>query len=510
MKRIILLFVFLTINCFSQTTTRLFPIPPSSPTYSMGYSAPIVQTPDNGYLLTYSYSYPNWDGFPGYTTSIIKTDSNFTPLWSKRTGGGEGNGRKTIVLSDGSSLIFFDSGTILKLGADGQTLFSIGNFTTYPDRLNIADVELIGTTIKVVGTKDIYSFGQVSSSIQVMIDFDTNGTMLQTYVLNDGGTSAWTRPTNICKDNSGNYYITGYSYADGNYICKFNSSNTVVWCRRFSGNNFSFNDIIALSSGDILLAGTMSSVFLCRLSSATGASISAKMGDAYVASINNVSQLSNGDLVATGWLREDDTLPNRIFSMEMDNNEVFSWMKLYNYGFGISAPFAKNDNNWYYAAFHNNYVDNNYPILFNTENTGVTSCPYDNITLNFNDMPLNSSSINLSITPNSSLFGTPSTSTNFYPIESQSYQDECLSLAVNEIDDKNDLVVYPNPSKGTIYLKSDAVIKTVEVNNTLGQKINEYNIDSLESSISIQNQGIYFLTIKTENGVNKTKIIISN
>ncbi len=508
MKKLLLL-TFLSLNAYGQTITRLLPFPSSSQTYSMGYSAPIVQTPDNGYLLAYSYSYPNWDGFPGYTTSIIKTDANFTPVWSKTIGAG--NGRKTIALGDGSSLIFFDRGSLLKLDADGQILFSIGNFTTYPEQLNIADVELIGTTIKVVGTKDTYNgFGQVSTSIQVMIDFDINGTMLQTYVLNDGGTSPWTRPTNICKDNSGNYYITGYSYADGNYICKFNSSNAVVWSRRFSGNNFSFNDITALNNGDILLAGTMSSVFLCRLSSATGATISAKVGEAYTASISNISELSNGDLVATGWLRETDTSINRTFSMKMDSSEAFSWLKLYNEGFGISPPLVKSDNDWYYSAFHNNYVDNNAPILFNTENTGITSCPYNDITLNLNTLSVFSSAINLSITPNSSLFGTPSAVTNFSPTETQDHQDDCLSLAVNEINDKNNLVVYPNPSKGIVNIMATSQIKSIAIVNALGQKIKTYYPNELETSITIENNGMYLISIETDAGIKNTKIIISN
>jgi len=256
LKIYIYFIILIIVKGYGQTISKTFPLPTSSVTFSYGSSAPIVQTQDNGYILNYSYSYPNWDAAPGYTTSIIKTDSNFIPLWRKRTGIGMGNGKKTIVLNDGSYLIYFDSGALLKLDENGQTIFSIGNFTTYPDKLNISDVELIGNIIKVVGTKSTYNgFGYITASTQVMIDFDTNGNILQTFVLNDGGTSSWTTPTNICKDNSGNYYITGYSYADGYYLCKFNSSNVVLWCRRFNYDN-SINEITVLSNGDILIAGS--------------------------------------------------------------------------------------------------------------------------------------------------------------------------------------------------------------------------------------------------------------
>jgi len=513
MKKITLLLLF-TITGFAQTITRFYPIPVNSPSYTMGSSAPIVQTPDGGYLLNYSYSYPNWDGPVGYTSSIIKTDSNFLPLWNKRTGAGMGNGKKTIVLNDGTYLIYFDSGVLLKLDANGQTVFSLGNFTTdYYERLYIADVEVIGNTIKVVGTKDLYNgFGYVVTSTQVMIDFDTNGNILQTYVLNGAGPNQWNRPTNICKDNSGNYYITGYSYADGNYVCKFNSSNTLLWSKRFlyGSNGILISDMISLNIGDLLLVGSVGVGLLLRFDSATGNIISGKTGGTHNWGITSISQLSNGNLIATGWLTEDQNSFARTFSMKMDSNEVFSWLKLYNFGFGISAPFVKSDNDWYYTAFHLNYAYDNYPILFNTENSGATSCPTTNITMPFNNFLLNTTSIPMTVTPNSSLWGSPSTVNNYYPTEIQTYQDACFSLAVNEVDDATHLAVYPNPSKGDVHIVSDTEIKSVEIWNALGQKVKEYGSSGLETTLSIENNGIYFVKVETEKGIKTSKIIISN
>lgn len=508
-KNTILIILFVT-NVYCQNITRLYPILSNSPTFSMGKSAPILETPDGGYLLNYSYSYPNWDGFPGYITTIIKTNNNFIPIWSKNTGIGMGNGKKTIVLNDGTYLIYFDSGTLLKLDANGQTIFSIGNFTTYPHRLNIADVELIGSTIKVIGTKDTYNgFGYITASTQVMIDFDYNGNILQTYVLNSGGTSLWNRPTNICKDNFGNYYISGYSYADGQYISKFDSNNTVIWSRRFT-NSTSINEIITLSNGDLLLAGKMGSVFLCKLSATTGIPLTAKAGSNYSSSINSISELANGDLIATGLLKENDTSIERTFSMKMNSNADFSWLKLYNYGFGISTPLIKGINNWYYTAFHNNYSNNNYPILFNTENTGITSCPYTDISLNLIPFVLDSTPNNMIISTNSTMWTTPTTTTNFYPTETQSYVDECLSLTTNEIDKTSYLTVFPNPSKGDINIVSESIIKSINVTNSLGQKVNDYFPNAFETKLSFDSNGLYIVRIETEKEIKTTKIIISN
>lgn len=516
MKKIILVIVLVTLEGYGQTFTRVFPIPPFSIGFSMGSSARIVPTPDNGFLLNYSYSYPNWDAAPGYSSMVIKTDANFIPSWSRKLV--SGNGKKTIVLDDGSSLFFSDSGSLLKLDASGQTVFSIGNFATYPQQVHISDAELIGTTIKAVGSKDTYNgFGYITSSIPVIIDFDTNGNVLQTYTLSG---ATFTRPTSISKDTDGNYYLSGYSYTDGNYICKINSANTVLWCKRFkhtnNGSIITINDIITLANGDILLAGgfynystSLGSIFLYRLSS-SGNQISAKTSSVYTCSIDNISELSTGELVATGWLRENDLSFNRTFSMKMTSNQTFSWLKLYNNGFGISAPYIKSENDWYYTAFHFNNQDNNNPILFNTENTGVTDCPYNNITLNFENVSLFFNTISMSITPNSTLLESAS-AVNPYPTETQAHDDACIpTLALNEINDENNLVVYPNPSKGEVQFISRVLIKSIEITNALGQIVKRFSPNLFETSIFIENNGLYLIKTETETGTKNTKIIISN
>lgn len=519
MKKIILLIFLLSLKNYGQTITRSFSLNNSTNNFSMGTSAPIVQTQDNGYLLNYSYSYPNWDVAPGYQSTIIKTDINFIPLWSKKLNGG--NGKKTILFNDGSSLFFSDSGSLVKLDSNGLTLFSIGNFTTYPEKLFISDVELIGTIIKVIGSKDTYNgFGFITSSIPLILDLDINGNVLQTYILSDSTTS-YPRPLNILKDNFGNYYLTSYSYNNGNYISKISSTNTVLWSKRYKHSNdlniISVNDITSLSNGDILLAGSfynystsLGSIFLQRLSSSTGNQISAKTSTIYSSGINNIDQLSSGDLIATGWLRESDTSFNRTFSMKMNSNEVFSWLKLYNEGFAISAPLIKNNNNWYYSAFHNNNENNNNPILFNTENTGITNCSYNDIFLTFNDIPLVTNPSTLTLTTSPTLLQVPTTVFS-YPTEIQTYVDACIqTLSINEIDKTSYLTVSPNPSKGDINIVSESIIKSINVTNSLGQKVNDYFPNAFETKLSIDSNGLYIVRIETEKEIKTTKIIISN
>lgn len=512
MKKTTLLFFLLTSLGYAQTITRSFPITASSVGYSMGSSAPIVQTTDGGYLLNYSYSYPNWDAGAGYGTTVIKTDANFVPQWSRKLYGG--NGKKTFVLGDGSVLLFSGLGNLLKLDANGQTVMSKGNFTTYPIQLVISDAELVGTTIKAVGSVDTYNgFGWVTSSIAVMVDFDLDGNLLQTQVL-----GSLKRPSNILHDALGNCYVAGYLGNQGSYIYKIGANNTVLWAKRFqspiANSSTSINDLKILANGDVILAGyfynyetSLGSMLLCRLSP-DGSLISAKANGVYVSSFDSITVLPDGGLVATGFLRETDLSFSRTFAMRMDSSGAISWSKLYNEGFAISAPLVKETNNWYYTAFHNNYTDNNNPIVFNTENTGVTDCPYRSIDLTLSDISLNVTPIVFTMTTDASLLAPPSDGFE-YPTQTQTYADACLvPLSVKEVNLK-EAKVWPNPSTGTIHFASDEKIESITVWNVAGQQISVHRPNQLETSITIDNNGLYLVKIETEHGTTTKKIVIS-
>ncbi len=518
MRKLVLL-TLVSLKLVAQTDTRTFPITVSSIQYSMGTSAPIVPTPDNGYLLNFAYSYPNLDVAPGYQTTIIKTDADFVPLWSKPLYGG--NGKKTIVLNDGSSLFFTDLGVIEKLDANGQTVFSKGDFTTYPVRLYISDAAVIGSIIKAVGSVDTYNgFGYITTSIPIIIDFDSDGNVLQTYVLTDS-VSTYTRPTQITATADGTYYLSGYSYSNGNYICKVNSSNTVLWCKQFKPvinySPINLNDLLILSNGDLSLGGyfynydtSFGGLYLGRLTS-NGDYVSAKTTDVYPSAIYTLTQLASGDLVATGTMREDYQATNKTFSMRMSSDETLSWVKIYNEGFGISAPFVKSDNEWYYTAFHNNNISNNNPILFHTENNGTMTCPNDDFSVSLIDVPLNFSTISLTLTPNASLLGVPYTAPSYDAI-AQNYIDECIPrlLSINEVANTPTVLVYPNPSTGTLQIDSQSEILSIALFNALGQELKTYYPKSFESSFTIGQNGLYLLRIETTTGIKNTKIIISN
>jgi len=72
--------------------------------------------------------------------------------------------------------------------------------------------------------------------------------------------------------------------------------------------------------------------------------------------------------------------------------------------------------------------------------------------------------------------------------------------------------VFPNPSQGTFHIKTDSKIKSIFVSNILGSIVYTNPIKNhSESLININHleNGIYYLTIKSEAGINTRKIILS-
>jgi len=116
----------------------------------------------------------------------------------------------------------------------------------------------------------------------------------------------------------------------------------------------------------------------------------------------------------------------------------------------------------------------------------------------------------MTLTNNLSLWVSPSPVDNFYPTETQTYQVECLSLNINEMVDSTNITIYPIPSKGDINIISDSEIISIEITNIIGQNIKNYYPNKIETSISLEKDGIYLLKIKTKSGIKTSKIVISN
>ncbi|MBX7052417.1 MAG: T9SS type A sorting domain-containing protein [Flavobacteriales bacterium] len=64
------------------------------------------------------------------------------------------------------------------------------------------------------------------------------------------------------------------------------------------------------------------------------------------------------------------------------------------------------------------------------------------------------------------------------------------------------LIVYPNPSSGQITFRADSDIREIQINNSFGQLISltKHNYGTVNLDLSSQPSGIYFYTLKNEQG----------
>jgi hypothetical protein len=515
--------ILLTIILFStivnsQTFTRKFPVTQSTQVYNLGSCAPIVQTSDGGYILNYNYGYPDIHGGPIFS-EIIKTDADFLPIWKKELWGS--NGKKTFAFNDGSSILF-ENGFSLnsfsfgleKFDSNGQTIWIKYDFDVYPNKISIQDAILKDiSTIKLAGIKEI-NVGQIFgySSQPVLMDFDLDGNYLQGISLsipsiNYGGIES------ISKETSGNYYVVIRNLTS-RYIAKFNSTNTLIWCKNFSFNNYYFNNInssIVLNNGDLLIGGSynnyslsLGTFALVRITT-DGDLVWSKTINDFNTSISSLKEMSTNEIIVTGTISENYKPRNIIMKIDGNGNSI--WAKKYSNAFSISELYQKTTNDWYYSAFSYSTTESN-PYIFNTENNGNTTCNKEDITFNFINNP---ASLSLATLVTSSLTLLNPSTINTGQSNAQNFEDNCIPLLSNSnFNQIIDCKIFPNPSNGQINISSKNLIKKITVNNILGQRVSEVYPNENNSNFIIQNLGIYLITVETEIGIQTYKVIITN
>ncbi len=88
---------------------------------------------------------------------------------------------------------------------------------------------------------------------------------------------------------------------------------------------------------------------------------------------------------------------------------------------------------------------------------------------------------------------------------------DCVNplMGIESIMEDNSITLYPNPTTSEISISSESFINSIEIYNSLGQKVYIETINSKEKTIDISSlpSGVYVLGAKTENGIMRKKII---
>ena len=89
--------------------------------------------------------------------------------------------------------------------------------------------------------------------------------------------------------------------------------------------------------------------------------------------------------------------------------------------------------------------------------------------------------------------------------------NDCITplMGIESIVEDNSITIYPNPTNSEVNISSENIINSIEIFNSLGQRVYQEKINSNTKTIDISSftNGVYILGVNTENGVIRKKII---
>ncbi len=82
------------------------------------------------------------------------------------------------------------------------------------------------------------------------------------------------------------------------------------------------------------------------------------------------------------------------------------------------------------------------------------------------------------------------------------------SLNKIELED-NSITLYPNPARKEVNISSESIINSIEVFNSLGQKVYQTNVKQKEKTLDINSfsKGVYIIGVNTDKGYIRKKLI---
>lgn len=259
----------------------------------------------NVYVAGYSNGFGTMEDI-----AVVKYDLSGNEMWVARyNGAGNSYDISTGIGIDQNYNIFVSGYSnnpataedylLLKIGSSGNIIWD----RTYNGVSGEYDVTC-GLTVDVSGNCTVsgYSFNTASGEDYVTIKYDAGGAIIWRKEF-DGASSSFDIATGIAQDNSGNVYITGYSYNENTFedyaTVKYDANGNLQWTQLFNG-----------ASGDADIANSiavdaMNNVYV------SGFSYEGQTGEDYITLkySQTVGVEGNSTSIATGFAL-DQNYPN--------------------------------------------------------------------------------------------------------------------------------------------------------------------------------------------------------
>jgi hypothetical protein len=225
----------------------------------------VVDDSGNVYVSGYSYGSGTGSDF-----ATIKYNTNGVQEWVQRYNGPVGNagdGASAIVLDNSHNILVTGRSMGIRTGYDYVTIkYSPSGIQQWVQRYNGSLKSTDEpTSIAVDNTGNVYitgySFGINTNSDYATIKYDANG--IQQWVRRyNGPVNGMDDASSVIVDNSGNTFVTGYSMGLGSkadYVTiKYNINGEQLWVQRYdgSGNDWDVAYSIAIDgSGNVYITG---------------------------------------------------------------------------------------------------------------------------------------------------------------------------------------------------------------------------------------------------------------
>ena len=82
-------------------------------------------------------------------------------------------------------------------------------------------------------------------------------------------------------------------------------------------------------------------------------------------------------------------------------------------------------------------------------------------------------------------------------------------MGVENISEDNSITLYPNPTSKDVNISSENIINSIEVFNSIGQRVYQTKVNSKSKSINISSlsKGVYIIVANTDKGYIRKKLI---
>lgn len=482
---------------------------------------------------------------------ILKLNSSGEYSWAKNVGGSSGDlGRKIVVDNSGnvySSGNFqgtadFDpnSGTSNMTSNGSQDVYvlrlsSTGTFD-WVNQIGGAGYELLGA-IYLDENDNLYTSGNFEGTV----DFDPgNGIQNITAINNENdmflqkvssnGTLLWIRTIGAWGNDGigvvslgfdNDVYLTGYYDGSINvsttngvvsldsngyssmFLARLNASGDFIWAKSMGGTAFNHGHSLSIQENfDVYIAGRFSG--------------------------NSSYEPGNGNsVISTSGPFDNDNFILKLTQCQIDSTsqqvsecESYTWTDGNTYtSSGIYSETYTNQSGCDSVATLDLTI-NEYPDVSLTTTDSSIIADFGGLSQHFYTWLDCDDGYGVIFIDSNGIYATGE---SFVPLETGSYAvrinnsgcvdtSECMPFTVLSVENKTDngsIELFPNPTAGEVFIDSDvAAIERIEIHNLNGQLIRT-QYSSIRQSFYLDKEGIYFVSIYTDKGIDVQRIIVN-